>query len=118
MSKEFGEKLRQCRTLKSLTLRDVERETGISNAYLSQLEQAKVNEPSPHILQKLAVFYEIPYGTLLRLAGYLPPMEGTQTRRAEGIAFSLLKRKDITEEEAEELVKYLEFIRQKKRAVK
>ncbi len=118
MSKEFGEKLRQCRTLKGLTLRDVEKETGVSNAYLNQLEQAKVNEPSPHILHKLAAFYEIPYTTLLKLAGYLNPKEVTGTKRAEGIAFSLLKGKDLTEEEAEELVKYLEFIRQKKRAVK
>lgn len=116
MSKELGDKLRQYRSLKGLTLRDVERETKVSNAYLNQLEQGNIKEPSPHFLHKLANFYGVPYTNLLKLAGYLTLKEGAHAKKTAGVAFSLLK--DLTEEEEEELLKYLEFIRQKKKGRK
>ncbi len=116
VSKELGDKLRQYRNLKGLTLRDVERETKVSNAYLNQLEQGNIKEPSPHFLHKLANFYGVSYTNLLKLAGYLMPKEGAKAKKTAGVAFSLLK--DLTEEEEEELLKYLEFIRQKKKARK
>jgi len=116
VSNELAEKLRQYRNLKGRTLREVEKETGVSNAYLNQLEQGKVKGPSPHILQKLANFYGVPYTNLLELAGYLIPKEEARAKRTAGVAFSLLK--DLTKEEEEELLKYLEFMRQKKKARK
>jgi transcriptional regulator with XRE-family HTH domain len=116
VSKELGEKLRQYRSLKGLTLRDVERKTKVSNAYLNQLEQGNIKGPSPHFLHKLANFYGVPYTNLLKLAGYLMPKEEAQAKKTAGVAFSLLK--DLTEEEEEELLKYLEFIRQKRKARK
>ena len=116
MATELGDKLRLYRNAKGLTLREVEREAKVSNAYLNQLEQGKIKEPSPHILHKLADFYGVPYATLLKLAGYLLPKEHSTGRRAAGVAFSLLK--DLKKEEEEELLRYLEFIRQKKNAKK
>lgn len=113
MGKVLGEKLRQCRNLKGLTLRDVEKKTGISNGYLNQLEQGKVKGPSPHILYRLAECYKVPYEGLLELAGYIFPADQNSKKKAEGVAFSLLK--DLTSDEEEELLKYLEFIRQKKK---
>jgi len=116
VSKELGDKLRQYRNLKGLTLRDVERETKVSNAYLNQLEQGNIKEPSPHFLHRLANFYGVPYSNLLKLAGYLTPKEEGKGKKTAGVAFSLLK--DLTQEEEEELLKYLEFIRQKKKVTK
>lgn len=43
------------------SLRDVQEKCGVSNAYLSQIETGKVQNPSAHILRSLVVafpFYE------------------------------------------------------------
>lgn len=113
MSKVLGEKLRQYRNLKGFTLREVEKETKISNGYLNQLEQGKVREPSPRILHELAKCYNVPYEHLLELVGYIVPKGQDSKKKATGIAFSLFE--DLTPDEEEELLKYLEFIREKKR---
>lgn len=57
--------LKLCRKLKGLSLRDVEEKTGISNAYLSQLETGKIKEPSFSIVIKLCKFYNITIDDLL-----------------------------------------------------
>lgn len=40
-----------------LTLREVQKATGISNAYLSQLENGLIKKPSHDTVQKLTAFY-------------------------------------------------------------
>jgi transcriptional regulator with XRE-family HTH domain len=67
----LGKYLRESREAVGLSLRGVETETGISNAYLSQLETGKVEKPSPPLLQKLAKTYKLDYEELMRVAGYL-----------------------------------------------
>ncbi len=115
MAITLAERLRQLRRIKQLTLRDVEDKSGVSNGYLNQLEQGKIKQPSPHILQKLAAVYGIPYEALLQLAGYLSLTNDKRNhgKKASGIAFSF--GQDVTAEEEEELLKHLEFIRYKKR---
>jgi len=73
MASRLGEELAQLRQVKDrkLSLREVERQTGISNEYLSQLERGVATKPAPEILQKLAKFYNVPYDSLLVAAGYL-----------------------------------------------
>ena len=62
------------RTLRGeLTLRDVEKGTGIPNSYLSNLELA-VKNPGVRTLTKLSKFYEVPLNELLRVAN-LPFIE-------------------------------------------
>ena len=53
-------------------MRAVQEQTGISNAYLSQLETAKADKPSPAVLQKLAQLYHVRYEEFLEAAGYAP----------------------------------------------
>ena len=60
---KYGDYLKAVREAKNLTLRDVEKKTDVSNAYLSQLESGKVKQPSPTLLYKLAQIYEVPYRT-------------------------------------------------------
>lgn len=69
--KEFACYLRQLREQRGLTLREVGRRTGISNAYLSLLERGFRNPPRPDILRKLAESYGIPTIDLMRKAGYV-----------------------------------------------
>ena len=64
--------LRSIRVRSGLTLREVEARTGISNAFVSQLETGKGGNPSPHALRKLAECYSVSYVALMEAAGYLP----------------------------------------------
>ena len=50
------------------TLRQVEADTGISNAYLSNIESG-AKRPGVKILSKLAAYYRYPLGELLQTAG-------------------------------------------------
>jgi len=70
MAKTLGEELRGAREARGLSLRAVERATGIHNAHLSQIETDSIGRPDLAILWELSSFYEIDYARLMRLAGY------------------------------------------------
>jgi HTH-type transcriptional regulator, competence development regulator len=73
MISQLSSELKQLREIRGCSLRKVEVATGISNAYLSQLERGSAARPSPDKLARLASFYEVPYEQLMELAGYLGP---------------------------------------------
>ena len=52
------------------SLRGVQRLSGISNAYLSQIEKGE-RHPGPKLLRRLAALYGVGVQELLRKAGYL-----------------------------------------------
>jgi transcriptional regulator with XRE-family HTH domain len=114
---ELGTVLADLRTAKGFSLREVEEATGkaVSNAYLSQLENGKIQKPSPNMLHSLAAVYAVPYETLMEKAGYLSPPEdvngGKGGRRRRLAAFAI---EDLTAEEEEDLLKYLAFLRFRK----
>lgn len=105
--------MRNLRVARKLSLRDVEDASGVSNAYLSQLEQGKITKPSPHFLHKLAGCYVVPYETLMEKAGYIireePDAKKIDKQRRGQLAPSALGTLSRTEEE--ELLKYLAYIR-------
>jgi transcriptional regulator with XRE-family HTH domain len=116
----LAEYLRYLRTAKKHTLRDVEEAAGVSNAYVSQLEQGKITKPSPHILHKLATFYQIPYESLMEKAGYITRAPagkkagvGLRSVRSGQLATSALS--GVSSEEEEELLKYLAFLRSQRK---
>jgi HTH-type transcriptional regulator, competence development regulator len=104
--------LASARQHKKLTIRAVEAATGISNAYLSQLETGKIRSPSPVILRKLGELYSIPYSTILELAGYPAPESETLDTSLTDVAAKL---GPITPEEADELADYLKYLRSKQK---
>lgn len=53
----LGDQLRYARESRGLTLRDVEKQTGISNPVLSQYEGGKVKQPSFQAVMKLCKVY-------------------------------------------------------------
>ncbi len=65
---DVGEMLRRLRGNRSL--RGVQRLTGISNAYLSQVEKGD-RRPGPRVLSRLAALYGVRLQELLRKAGHL-----------------------------------------------
>ena len=106
----LGRFLRAARDAKALSLRDVERSTGISNPYLSQLESGRIKGPSPNVLFKLAELYQVDYAEMMDLAGYPSPKLGR--RRTEGV---LSRLGPITTDEASQLSEYLAFLRGRRR---
>ena len=69
--KGFGSYLRALRRGRGLSLKQVEREAGVSNAYLSQIERGLRRPPHPDILKRLAKVYEVFVNDLLIAAGYV-----------------------------------------------
>ena len=111
--KSFGEGLRMARDLRNLSLREIEEATGISNAYLSQLENDKIRKPSPHFLHKLASLYDISYELLMEKAGYVQRKNTEGPKTLAGAA--LFSQEKLTPEEEEGLAEYLAFLRRKKK---
>ncbi len=113
MELTLAEELRRLRGIRGASLRDVEKETNISNAYLSQLEHGDIKEPSPNILYKLAQFYEIKYEILMESAGYLKHNKN-KSKHPSAMQAALMSAK-LTGEEMEEVAKFLEYLKSKKR---
>jgi len=110
-SDSLGSVLRQARDLRKLSLRSVEEMTGISNAYLSQIENDKIKKPSADILHKLAITYRIDFNYLLHIAGLV------EKSSLENVSFGkfVFSKDNLTKEEEVELIHYLQFIRQRKK---
>ncbi len=108
---QLGPVLRSRREDLRLTLRDVERKTGLSNAYLSQIENGKITQPAPAVLAKLAEIYDLPYNQLMEFAGH--PSQVDSDKRT--IVFKRIgKTEELSRDEEEELVRYLAFIRSRR----
>lgn len=110
-NKTLGSVLAQSRGLKNYSLRAVEELTGISNAYLSQLENDKIKKPSADILYKLATLYKIDLNFLLHLAGLVEKA----TQKNVSLGNFVFSKDNLTQEEEEELIKYLKFMRERKK---
>jgi transcriptional regulator with XRE-family HTH domain len=110
----LGEYLKSLREARATSLRDVEEKTGVSNAYLSQIETGSVSRPSPHILYKLAEFYRVDHIALMERAGHIKSGRAeASTRRSGRLPTSTLG--DLTAEEEEALLRYLRFYREERR---
>jgi len=116
MMSSLGITLKDARKNVGLTLRQVEDMTEISNAYLSQLENDKIKNPSVNILSKLSSLYKVSLKTLLSNAEMIDKKEAQQEEInlsfAQKIAF---RAEDLTEEERNDVLKYLEFIKSRKK---
>lgn len=67
---ELARLLREGRKAKGWTLREAAAETGISNGYLSLIENGEIRAPSPRYLLVLAERYGVSYESLMTLAGH------------------------------------------------
>jgi HTH-type transcriptional regulator, competence development regulator len=111
----LGVELARLRKLRGWSLRDVEEKTKkkVSNSYLYQLENDNVKEPSPHILFVLAGIYDASYAALMELAGFaLPTTAKGNGRHQNSVAFNAM---DLTGDEEEQVLDFVEYLRSKKR---
>lgn len=108
--------LKTARGRLKLSLRAVEEATNneVSNGYLSQLENGKISRPSPNILHSLSEVYGLDYSELMRRAGHIAPSAGREEGAKHGRAATRAVE-NLNEDEQQELLKYLEFIRSRNR---
>lgn len=106
----IAEELSRLRTLKGVSLREVEKETGVSNAYLSQLENKKTDKPSPHILHKLAKYYDVEYTHLLKIAGYLEEKKEQKSIASLSDIQVALMSADLDQSQKQLVVKFIEML--------
>jgi transcriptional regulator with XRE-family HTH domain len=111
----LGDELRRIRVAKGLTLREVERRTGVSNAYLSQLETGKIERPAPSFLHRLAGVYDVPYELLMERAGYIKRQEKPEVQKRSLSGAALASIEDLTPDEEAALMEYLAFLRSRSR---
>jgi transcriptional regulator with XRE-family HTH domain len=112
MSDRLGSFLAKARSSTGKSLRTIERETGISNAYLSQLETGKIKSPAPQNLHRLAEVYRVPYELLMELAGFPVPESPAALSTSASASHRI---GTVTPDEEEQLIEYLQFIRSRKR---
>lgn len=112
----LGKYLASIRNDRGLSLRSVEDKTQkqVSNAYLSQIENDKIQQPSPNILHALAELYEINFEMLMEKAGYITPTVAREQNERHGRAATFAEH-NLTPQEELELMEYLEFMRSRKR---
>lgn len=113
--KTLGKTLKESRELIPFTLRQVEEATGISNAYLSQLENDKIKKPSANVLYKLASVYNIELNTLLSAAGIIEKSKETEPSKQVNnewlnrLAFYADSFSSDEQNEVIEFIKYMKF---------
>jgi transcriptional regulator with XRE-family HTH domain len=109
MSDSLGTFLERARKNSQLTLRAVQERIGISNAYLSQLENDKIASPSPNTLFQLSKLYQVSYDHLMLLAGYPSPNEAQSASRIES------DFNELTPKEKESVQDYIRFLKMRRK---
>ncbi len=114
MAQTLGEVLKQARLKRQLSLRAVERATGIKNAHVSQIESGTISKPEMALLWELAGLYGLDYTHLLVLAGYGAGEEssGRQRRR---MSVAMRAMGDLSPKQQDEALKYMAELRAGKR---
>lgn len=107
----LGAHLAAVRKDRGYSLRQVEELTkkAVSNAYLSQVESGKIQQPSPNILHALSHAYKISYEQLMEMAGYIT--SGKRRTTSAPARSGTLAELNLSEEEEKELLEYLQFRR-------
>lgn len=96
---KFGESLRSLRISQSMTLRDLEEKTGISNSYLSQLEGGKRDIPGIKVLGKLIEVYGSSIWDILKESGAITSLPKGLSDPDPDLYFIISGYKQLTQED-------------------
>lgn len=112
-----GRVLRQARKHHQLSLREVERRIGKSNAYLSQIERGLIRQPDPSVLLDLAELYGLNFMTLARWAGWSAGARDVASDSRQGDSTGILVRRvlELDATERDEVLNYVEKLRRMRR---
>lgn len=115
MAKRLGDHLHSVRQIRGLSLKAVAEPAEISTAYLQKLEGGDVRQPSPHVLHRLAKVLQIPYATLMELAGYIIPGKQKESGLSGNIFDHALSSSDLTKEERKAVAAFITHLREQRR---
>ncbi len=112
MTKSIGSALKEARGLISMTLRQVEVATGISNAYLSQLENDKIKKPSANVLYKLSSIYKIDLNSLLRASGIIKKSDLGDNEATSDFSNNVaFYSSDLSEDDQRQILEYIKYLK-------
>ena len=111
----LGERLRELRSAARMSLRDVERLSGLHSGYLSQLERGKIAHPGPSVLRAVAEGYGIRYEDILNWSGYAPAETVDTSPRQAAALSAVAGLGDPTEEELDTLTAIVNLLQTKRR---
>ena len=111
-SPAVGGVLRRARTHWKLSLREVERRIGRSNAYLSQVERGLIRQPDPIVLLELADLYRLNFTTLAAWAGWVSSAGHPKQGPSRGDSTSFLVRRilELDDRQRAMALKYIESL--------
>ena len=104
----LGSVLREARRGRGMSLRDVQRRTGIGNAHLSQLETGTIARPEPALIWDLAVLYDLDFAELLELAGHGAHAAG------ERMTVALRALGELTAQEQSEVLQFMAELKRRR----
>jgi transcriptional regulator with XRE-family HTH domain len=102
----LGEFLKTARAQSGLSLRDVERRTGVRSGHLSQLETGTIGKPEMAILWELAAAYGVDFGRLLTLAGY-GDRGGSSARQRQRMTVALRAMQELSAADQAEALRFM-----------
>ena len=108
--RDLGDYIRQQRKTAQISLRQLARQAGVSNPYLSQIERG-LRKPSAEILQQIAKALRISAEALYVQAGILEEREGS-----EAVTGAILSDELITERQKQVLLEIYDSFRKENTA--
>jgi transcriptional regulator with XRE-family HTH domain len=106
----IGKVLKAARLKADMKLRQVEDHIGISNAYLSQLENDKIKKPSADVLYKLSNLYKIDINSLLSASGAIQNLSNDNNRNySDWINKMEFYANGLNEEDRNEILSFVKF---------
>ena len=109
-SETLGSLLKRARTERALSLRAVERRTGVRSGHLSQIETDTIAKPEMAILWDLAALYDLDFTRLLFLAGYATGRE-TSGRQRQRMTVALRALGELSPREQADALRYMAELR-------
>lgn len=97
-----------------MSLRDVERRSGLQSGYLSQLERGKIAHPGPPVLRAIADGYGVRYEDVLSWTGYAITADSPSPRQAAAMS-AVAALGEPSEDELETLTAIVNLLRTKRR---
>ncbi len=107
--RNLGDYIREQRRNAQISLRQLAKQAGVSNPYLSQIERG-LRKPSAEILQQIAKALRISAEALYVQAGILEEREGTE------LAQALLRDPHLTERQKQVLIEVYDSFRKENEA--
>jgi transcriptional regulator with XRE-family HTH domain len=102
----LGQTLAAARTRQDLSLRAVERRTGIRSGHLSQIETDRIARPDMAMLWDLAALYDLDFERLLELSGQSDGRE-TSERQRRRMTVALRAMRDLSAAEQTEALRFM-----------